>query len=93
MSELDKCQFRELFQNDRERLIQLLISEILFLDHCFNKAKKRKEKKVIKKAQTRLDKLLYNQQLHLYVKLSEEDYNYIISNILTTFKKALKKIK
>ena len=43
MSQLYKWQFKEFFHNGREKVIQLLLSEIVFLNHCLNKAKKREE--------------------------------------------------
>jgi len=92
MSQLDKCQFREFFQNDREKVIQLLISEIIFLNHCLRKAKKRKERGIIKKTCKKLEQLLIAQQGQLDVNLSEEDYKNIISIIIQAFNNVVNKL-
>ena len=92
MSQLDKWQFREFFQNDREKVIQLLISEMIFLNHCLRKAKKRKERRIIKKTFKKLEKLLIAQQGQLDVNLSEEDYKNIISTIIQAFNDVVNKL-
>ncbi len=92
MSQLYKWQFRDNFQNDREKIIQLLISEIVFLNHCLNKAKKRKERKIIKKTCRKLEKLLITQQGQIEVRLSGEDYNLVISIIIQAFNKIVNKL-
>jgi len=92
MSQLYRWQFKDFFQNDREKIIQLLISEIVFLNHCFNKAKKRKERKIIKKTCKKLEKLLIAQQGQLDVNLSEEDYKNVILIIIQAFNKGINKL-
>lgn len=92
MSQLYKWQFKEFFNNGREKVIQLLLSEIVFLNHCLNKAKKRKEKKIIKEACETLENLLIAQQRQFYINLSEEDYKNIILIIIQVFNKVVNKI-
>ena len=92
MSQLYKWQFKEFFNNGREKVIQLLLSEIVFLNHCLNKAKKRKEKKIIKEACETLEELLIAQQRQFYVSLLEEDYKNIILIIIQVFNKVVNKI-
>ena len=92
MSQLYKWQFKDFFQNDREKVIQLLLSEIVFLNHCLNKAKKRKERKIIKEACETLEKLLIAQQGQLDVNLSEEDYKIVILIIIQAFNKVVNKL-
>ena len=92
MSQLYKWQFKDFFQNDREKLIQLLISEIVFLDFCFNKAKKRKERKIIKRAYKKLEILLITQQGQLDVNLLEDDYKNIILTIIQVFSRVVNKL-
>jgi hypothetical protein len=92
MSQLYKWQFKEFFNNGREKVIQLLLSEIVFLNHCLNKAKNRKEKKIIKEACETLEKLLIAQQRQFYINLSEEDYKNIILIIIQVFNKVVNKI-
>lgn len=92
MSQVYKWQFRELFQNDRDKVIQLLISEIVFLNNCLNKVKKRKERRIIKKASKKLEKLLITQQGQFDVNLLEQDYKNIILIIIQVFNKAINKL-
>ena len=92
MSQLYKWQFKEFFNNGREKIIQLLLSEIVFLNHCLNKAKKRKEKKIIKEAFETLEQLLIAQQRQFYVSLLEEDYKNIILIIIQVFNKVVNQI-
>ena len=89
MSQLYKWQFKDFFQNNREKVIQLLISEIILLNHCLNKAKTRKERKIINKACNKLKKLLIAQQGQLDVNLSEEDYKTVILIIIQAFNKVV----
>ena len=92
MSQLYKWQFKEFFNNGREKIIQLLLSEIVFLNHCLNKAKKRKEKKIIKEACETLEELLIAQQRQFYVNLLEEDYKNVILIIIQAFNRVVNKI-
>jgi len=92
MSQLYKWEFKDFFQNGREKIIQLLISEIIFLNHCLNKAKKRKERKIINKACRKLEKLLITQEGQLDVNLSEEEYKDIILIIIQAFNKVINKL-
>ena len=92
MSQLDKWQFREFYYNDREKVIQILTSEIIFLDHCLSKVKKRKEKKIIKKSYRKLERLLTIQIEQMYVKMSENDYEKISSSIVQVFNNAINKL-
>ncbi len=92
MSQLYKWQFKEFFHNGREKVIQLLLSEIVFLNHCLNKAKKRKERRIIKEACETLEKLLIAQQRQFYVNLLEEDYKNVILIIIQVFNKVVNQI-
>ena len=92
MSQFYIWQFKDFFQNDREKVIQCLISEIVFLNHCLNKAKKRKERKIIKKTCKKLGKLLIAQQGQLDVNLSEGDYKNVILIIIQAFNKVVNKL-
>ncbi len=92
MSQLYKWQFKDFFHNGREKVIQLLLSEIIFLNHCLNKAKKRKERRIIKEACETLEQLLIAQQRQFYVNLLEEDYKNVILIIIQAFNKVVNKI-
>lgn len=92
MSQLYKWEFKEFFQNDREKLIQLLISEIVFLNQCLIKAKKRQERKIIKKNCRKLEKLLITQQRLIEVNLSDEEYKIVILMIIQGFNKIVNKL-
>ncbi|MFX1445430.1 MAG: hypothetical protein ACFFHV_18600 [Promethearchaeota archaeon] len=92
MSHLYKWEFKEFFQNDREKLIQLFISEIVFLNQCLIKAKKRQERKIIKKNCRKLEKLLITQQRLIEVNLSDEEYKIVILMIIQGFNKIVNKL-
>ncbi|MFX1337353.1 MAG: hypothetical protein ACFFDK_01945 [Promethearchaeota archaeon] len=92
MSQLYKWEFKEFFQNDREKLIQLFISEIVFLNQCLIKAKKRQERKIIKKNCRKLEKLLITQQRLIEVNLSDEEYKIVILMIIQGFNKIVNKL-
>ena len=89
MSQLDKWQFREFYYNDREKIIQILTSEIIFLEHCLIKVKKRKEKKIIKKAYRKLESLLNVQLEQMHDNMSKKDYDNITSIIFQIFNKVV----
>ena len=89
MSQLDKWQFREFYYNDREKIIQILTSEIIFLEHCLIKVKKRKEKKIIKKAYRKLERLLNVQLEQMHDNMSKKDYDNITSIIFQIFNKVV----
>ena len=89
MSQLDKWQFREFYYNDREKIIQILTSEIIFLEHCLSKVKKRKEKKIIKKAYRKLESLLNVQLEQMHDNMSKKDYGNITSIIFQIFNKVV----
>ena len=93
MSQLEKWQFKEFFQNNREKIIQILTSEIIFLNHCLNKAEKRKEIKGIKKAKKKLEKLLNTQLKQITINMSRDDYDDIILIIFQILNKAFNKLK
>jgi hypothetical protein len=93
LSELYRWQFKDFFQNDRKKLIQLLISEIIFLNHCLNNAKKKKERKIIKKGLKKLEVLLNEQNGQISSFISEDDYKYIMSIIFQIFSEIIKKLK
>ena len=89
MSQLDKWQFREFYYNDREKIIQILTSEIIFLEHCLSKVEKRKEKKIIKKAYRKLESLLNVQLEQMHDNMSKKDYDNITSIIFQIFNKVV----
>ncbi|MFX1445424.1 MAG: hypothetical protein ACFFHV_18570, partial [Promethearchaeota archaeon] len=76
----------------REKLIQLFISEIVFLNQCLIKAKKRQERKIIKKNCRKLEKLLITQQRLIEVNLSDEEYKIVILMIIQGFNKIVNKL-
>ena len=92
MSQLDKWQFREFYYNYREKVIQILTSEIIFLEHCLSKVEKRKEKKIIKKACRKLERLLNIQLEQMYDNLSKKDYENITLSIFQIFNKVINKL-
>ena len=92
MSQLEKWQFREFFQNDREKIIQILTSEIIFLNHCLNQVNKRKEINGIKRAKNKLEKLLNAQLKQITFNISEKDYENIILTIFKTLNKVVNKL-
>ncbi|MFW9898632.1 MAG: hypothetical protein ACFFDO_05165 [Candidatus Thorarchaeota archaeon] len=49
-------------KNNRERIIQLLINEIVFLGNCYQKAKNQIGRRYIKNAGYKLQKVLVKQQ-------------------------------
>ena len=89
MSQLDKWQFREFYYNDREKIIQILTSEIIFLEHCLSKVEKRKEKKIIKKVYRKLERLLNVQLEQMHDNMSKKDYDNITSIIFQIFNKVV----
>jgi len=93
MSQLDKWQFREFYHSDREKVIQILTSEIIFLDHCLSKVKKRKEKKIINQAYKNLERLLNEQSEQIFVNMPEKDYENVISSIFEIFNKVITQLR
>lgn len=85
MSKATKWQFDEFFQSRKEKLMNMLISEIIFLKTRFNRAKNKDEMKFLKHALERLDYLL-NKLKSNSADISEEDFDKIITLIYQIFR-------
>jgi hypothetical protein len=81
MSEIMNWEFKVLFSNNREKIIQLLISELIFLEECFKKARNKKERDIIKNTHKKIEEILIAQQKNVDNILSEKDYENLITRI------------
>ncbi|TFG07289.1 MAG: hypothetical protein EU539_05380 [Promethearchaeota archaeon] len=92
MTEILRWQHEDYFNKSRKNVIQLLYSEIIFLDNCFHRATKRKSKKSLKIALKNLSRLLDKQQLLKYVPITEEEHDNLVRVIHSNLAKVLKKL-
>jgi hypothetical protein len=78
-------QYNEFIQSRKEKLVRMLISEIIFLKTRFERANNKKEISYLKKALDKLEFLLI--KLKIYSSdIPEEDFDKIIMLIYHTFK-------
>ncbi len=85
MSKAIKWQYNEFFQSRREKLINMLISEIIFLKKRFKEAEKKDEMDYLKNGLNRLDYLL-NMLKNNSSDMPEEDFDKVIMLIYQIFK-------
>jgi len=85
MSKAIIWQYNEFIQSRKEKLVKMLISEIIFLKTHFKRAKNKHEKFHLKKA---LDKLEYliNKLKENCSNMSEEDFDRVLMVIYRIFK-------
>jgi hypothetical protein len=81
-------------KNNRERIIQLLINEIVFLGNCYQKAKNQIGRRYIKNAGYKLQKVLAKQQKQKQknVILPYDEYQKSIIFIYQTIEDVVNKI-
>ena len=85
MSKAIIWQYNEFIQSRKEKLVNMLLSEIIFLKTRFNKAKNKNEIYYLKKALDKLDYLLNNLKKNS-AEIQEEDFDKILMLIYRTFK-------
>ncbi|HEY0089007.1 MAG TPA: hypothetical protein VGB37_09190 [Candidatus Lokiarchaeia archaeon] len=88
---LDPCD-EESYQINRDKIIQLLINEIIFLGKCYQKSKFPSEKKIIKSAGLKLQKLLIKQKSQINDVLQSVEYQALIELVYQIIENVLKKI-
>jgi len=79
-------------KNNRERIIQLLINEIVFLGNCYQKAKNQIGRRYIKNAGYKLQKVLAKQQKQKNVILPYDEYQKSMMFIYHTIEDVVNKI-
>jgi len=92
MSKAIFWQYNEFIQSRKEKLVSMLISEIIFLKTRFNKANNRVQMKYLEKALDKLDYLL-NKLKTDSSDMPEEDFDKIIMIIYKIFKEIVDNIE
>jgi hypothetical protein len=92
MSEVLIWQYNEFIQSRKEKLVNMLISEIIFLKTCFKKAKNKDEVSYLKIALDKLEYLL-NRLKENSIKMSEKDFDKVIILIYRIFKDITENLK
>ena len=92
MSKVTKWQYSELFEPRREKLVNLLLSEIIFLKSHLKKASITEETKSLKNALNKLDYIL-NTLKNSDTELSEEDFDKVILIIYHVFQEIAIKLQ
>jgi hypothetical protein len=87
-----RWQFKEHFSNKREKLVQLLFSELMFLDKCIKSTQKRNEKRFIRSAYKKIEKLLEKNQKNIDEILAEKDYENTLLVLFNIIKDITNKI-
>ncbi len=87
MNNIMRWQFKESFSNNRERIIQFLICELIFLDKRINLMQNEKEKKLIRDSYRKIENLLDTQQRDINKVLSKKDYEKIVILVYKMIKK------
>ena len=87
MNNMIKWQFKESFPNNRERIIQFLICELIFLDKRINLMQINKEKSLIKDSYEKIENLLETQQKDINKVLSKKEYEKILILVYKMLKK------
>jgi hypothetical protein len=85
MSKSIKWQYNQFVQSRKEKLANMLISEIIFLKKRFKEAKNRDELEYLSKALDKLDYLL-NRLKNNNSDMSEEDFDKVVMLIYQIFK-------
>ncbi|MFW9937071.1 MAG: hypothetical protein ACFFD5_05440 [Candidatus Thorarchaeota archaeon] len=92
MSKVTKWQFNELFESRRDKLVNLLLSEIIFLkSHCKYLTSKN-EVKCIESALDKLDYLLITLK-DKESELNDSDFDKVIMLIYNIFREIAKKLE
>ncbi|MEE9379679.1 MAG: hypothetical protein V3V33_16765 [Candidatus Lokiarchaeia archaeon] len=92
MSKTILWQYNKFVQSRKEKLVKMLISEIIFLKTRFKRAKNRDEISYLKNGLDKLDYLL-NRLKNNSSDMSEEDFDKIIMIIYHIFKEIAKKLE
>ncbi|MFX0023482.1 MAG: hypothetical protein ACFE9S_14245 [Candidatus Hermodarchaeota archaeon] len=92
MSKSIKWQYNEFIQSRKEKLINMLISEIIFLKKRFNETKNKDEMYHLKIALDKLDYLLNRLKTHSS-DMPEEDFDKIVMLIYQIFKNIAESIE
>ena len=92
MSQILKSDYKQSPQSNRENLIQLLYHEIIFLGKSYSKTKFYNEKKLIKNAGHKLQKMLNKQKNQRKIVLAKEDFQKIIMSIYHSIEEIVKKM-
>ena len=87
MNNMIKWQFKESFPNNRERIIQFLICELIFLDKRINLMQINKEKSLIKDSYEKIENILETQQKDINNVLSKKEYERIVNLVYKMLKK------
>lgn len=87
MNNMIKWQFKESFPNHRERIIQFLICELIFLDKNINLMQNEKEKKLLSNSYKKIENLLDTQQKDIFRVLSKKEYERIVKQVYKILKK------
>ena len=92
MSKVTKWQYSDLFEPRREKLVNLLLSEIIFLKSELKKASITEETKSLKNALNKLNYIL-NALKNSDTELSDEDFDKVILIIYHVFQEIVNKLQ
>lgn len=92
MSKAIIWQYNEFIQSRKEKLVNMLISEIIFLKTRFKRAKNRDEISYLRNALDKLDYLL-NKLKENSSEMPEEDFDKILMLIYRIFKEIANKLE
>ncbi|NHJ21494.1 MAG: hypothetical protein EAX91_11160 [Candidatus Lokiarchaeota archaeon] len=92
MSKVTKWQYSDLFEPRREKLVNLLLSEIIFLKSELKKASITEETKSLKNALNKLNYIL-NTLKNNDTELSDEDFDKVILIIYHVFQEIVNKLQ
>ncbi|MHA2288510.1 MAG: hypothetical protein ACXABG_06970 [Promethearchaeota archaeon] len=92
MSKVIKWQYPDLFEPRREKLVNLLLSEIIFLKSHLKKLSVTEKTRAIEIALSKLDYLL-NTLKNVDTELSDEDFDKIVLIIYRIFQEVIKKLE
>ena len=92
MSKVTKWEYSDLFEPRREKLVNLLLSEIIFLKSELKKASITEETKSLKNALNKLNYIL-NALKNSDTELSDEDFDKVILIIYHVFQEIVNKLQ
>ncbi|MFX1411378.1 MAG: hypothetical protein ACFFA6_13590 [Promethearchaeota archaeon] len=92
MSKVIKWQHADFFQSRREKLINMLLSEIIFLKSHIDKSKLENEQQYLKIAANKLEYVL-NLLKNFETDLSDKDFDKIVKLIYEIFKEIVDNLK